>query len=135
MTKIIGRVKRNKQCKKKKVGPMKKLAVEARPRPSRKAYCIDMARKAKLKRASERVSLVPWSSYYRLDRKSLAKLDMCLCTSLDYLDPMSRFLIEGNGARRVREIKLVGSPQHNFLPPLPDPASATLLPHNQSGRF
>ena len=133
---LIGRVKRSKQCKKKKVVPMKKLAVEARPRPSRKAYCIDMARKAKLKRASERVSHVqPWSSCYRLDRKSLAKLDMCLCTSLDYLDPMSRFLIEGNGARRVREIKLVGSPQHNFLPPLPDPASATLLPHNQSGRF
>ena len=132
-----GIVRRSKQCKKKKARPMKKLAAEARPRRSRKAYCVDMARRAKSKPASERASLVlPWSSSYRLDKKSLAKLDMCLCTSLDYLDPMSRFLIEGGGARRVQEVRksVVHSSQHN-LPPPPYPASATPLPHNQSGRF
>ena len=77
----------------------KVLNVAARTRSSPKAIFTDTIRRNKEKKCPK---VKPWENGVRLDRRSLAKLQLCLDTKLEIWDPMARFLAEGAGEDKRR---------------------------------
>ena len=77
----------------------KVLNVAARTRSSLKAIFTDTIRRNKEKKCPK---VKPWENGVRLDRRSLAKLQLCLDTKLEIWDPVARFLAEGTGEDKRR---------------------------------
>ena len=78
----------------------KVLTVAARTRSNQKVIFTDMIRRTKDKKCPRAAK--PWENGVKLDRQSLAKLQMCYDTRLEAWDPMTRFLAEGPSEDKQR---------------------------------